>query len=168
VDRLLGEWGIQKDSPVGRAQFAGLVERRRRGEGRGEYEPEGWWLGSEEFREELMAQVSAQAAPKHAGPEIHESAMAKAENIAQEELKSLGWDAQALRGRRKSDPRKVRIAARLRRETTMTLEWIVNRLCMGAATHVAHLLQHKNDQPSNHRLVKKLCSDPSKLCRKGG
>jgi len=31
---------------------------------------------------------------------------------------------QVLHGRRKSDPQKVRIAARLRRETTMTLEWL--------------------------------------------
>jgi hypothetical protein len=111
VDRLLGEWGIQKDSPVGRAQFAGLVERRRRGEGRGEYEPEGWWLGSEEFREELMAQVSAQAAPKHAGPEIHESALAKAESIAQEEpspsagmRKACVAVARAIRARCESPP----------------------------------------------------------------
>ena len=43
--------------------------------------------------------------------------------------------------RDKSDPQKVRIAARLRRETTMTLEWIADRLCMGAASHAATLLQ---------------------------
>ena len=60
--------------------------------------------------------------------------------IAQEELDALGWAAQDLQGRRKSDPQKVRIASRLRRETTMTLEWIADRLCMGAATHVASLL----------------------------
>ena len=35
---------------------------------------------------------------------------------------------------RKGDPHKVRIAARLRRETTMTLGWLANRLCMGAPT----------------------------------
>ena len=33
------------------------------------------------------------------------------------------------------------IAAPLRRETTMTLEWIGERLCMGVAAHVAYLLQ---------------------------
>ncbi len=38
--------------------------------------------------------------------------------------------------RDKSGPQKVRIAARLRRETTMTLEWIAKRVCIGAATHV--------------------------------
>jgi len=56
-----------------------------------------------------------------------------AERIAQEELQVLGWSAQDLQGRRKGDPRKVRIAARLRRETALTLEWIAERRCMGPA-----------------------------------
>lgn len=53
-----------------------------------------------------------------------------------------GIMARKLRG--KSDPHKVRIAARLRRETTMTLAWIADRLWMGAATHVASLLQRQS------------------------
>jgi hypothetical protein len=61
--------------------------------------------------------------------------------MAQEELGALGWRNQDLLGRRKSDPgRSVRNAARLRRlrrETTMTLDWIAARLCMGALTHAA-------------------------------
>jgi REP element-mobilizing transposase RayT len=146
VDRLLGEWGIPKDSPAGREQFAGQMEARCRAEGAGEYEPEGWCLGSEEFRQELLAQVGELASPKHAGQEIRQSALAKAQRIAQEELGALGWSEQDLQGRRKSDPQKVRIAARLRRETTMTLDWIAGRLSMGAATHVASLLQRVNQK----------------------
>ena len=42
--------------------------------------------------------------------------------------------------RRKGDKVKVRIAARLRAETTMTLGWIASRLRMGTPAHVAHLL----------------------------
>ena len=56
---------------------------------------------------------------------------------------------QDLHGRRKSDPQKVRIAARLRRETTLTLEWVANRLCLGAPTHVASLLQRRNPEGRN-------------------
>jgi hypothetical protein len=81
VDRLLGEWGIPKDSPSGRQEFAGRMEARRRAEGGGGYEPQGWCLGSEEFRQELLAQVSAQTGPRHAGEEIGESRQAKAERI---------------------------------------------------------------------------------------
>jgi hypothetical protein len=54
---------------------------------------------------------------------------------------ALGWTTNELRGRRKSDPHKVRIVARLRRETTMTLEWVAQRLCMDSPTHVACPLQ---------------------------
>ena len=35
---------------------------------------------------------------------------------------------------------KVLIATRLRRETTMTLTWIVDHLRMGVPGHVAHLV----------------------------
>jgi hypothetical protein len=149
VDRLLGEWGIPKDSPAGREQFAGQMETRRRADGAGEFEPRGWCLGSEEFRQELLAQVSKLATPQDGGEEIRQSALAKAQRIAQEEINALGWTAQDLPGRRKSDPQKVRIAARLRRETTMTLEWIADRLCMGAATHVAFLLQRHQQREAN-------------------
>jgi len=41
-----------------------------------------------------------------------------------------------LRRRRKSDPVKIGLAAQLRRETTMTLKWIAERLQMGAWTHL--------------------------------
>jgi putative transposase len=140
VDRLLGEWGVPNDSPAGRAQFAGLVEARRQSERQGEYPPQGWCLGSEEFHRELLAQTTELASPRHRGEEIRESALAKAERIAEEELRALHWSAGDLHGRRKSDPQKVRIATRLRHETTMTLEWIAQRLYMGAATHVASLL----------------------------
>jgi hypothetical protein len=70
VDRLFGEWGIPLDSPAGREQFAGQMEARRRAEGTGEFEPKGWCLGSEEFRQELLAQVSRLASSRHAGEEI--------------------------------------------------------------------------------------------------
>lgn len=40
----------------------------------------------------------------------------------------LGCSRHDLQGRRKSDPQKIRSAARLRRETTMTLEWIADRI----------------------------------------
>jgi len=121
----------------------GLMETRRRAEGLGDFEPEGWCLGSEEFRQELLAQVSEQASPRHAGEEVRESALAKAERIAQQELTAMGWASTDLKGHRKSDPRKVAMAVRLRQETTMTLEWIATRLGMGTSTHLASLLQRQ-------------------------
>ena len=45
-----------------------------------------------------------------------------------------------LQSRRKGDKDKVAIAARLRRETTMSLKWLAARLVMGSWTNVANLL----------------------------
>jgi hypothetical protein len=49
-----------------------------------------------------------------------------------------------LRLRRKSDGVKIKLAARLRQETTMTLKWIAERLEMGAWTHLnQRLYEHR-------------------------
>ena len=39
--------------------------------------------------------------------------------------------------RRKGDKGKVKLARRLREQTTMTLAWIAQRLCMGSWTYTA-------------------------------
>src|SRR5262249_49778451 len=45
--------------------------------------------------------------------------------------------------------RKLRVAGRLRRETTMTLAWIAEKLCMGTPTHLASLLYRQERKESN-------------------
>jgi len=52
----------------------------------------------------------------------------------------MGWQEEALAGVSKGDQRKVRIAVRLRRESTMTLKWMAKRLAMGTWTNVSNLL----------------------------
>jgi putative transposase len=100
----------------------------------------GWCHGSEEFRQELLAQMGERAGAEHYGEEIQETAEAKAERVVSEELKKADWSQEQLKQRRKGDPRKLRMALRLRRETTMTLAWIAQRLHMGTKTHLSHLL----------------------------
>jgi hypothetical protein len=58
-------------------------------------------------------------------------------------LRRRKWDEGTLAARRKGDAVKVAIAERLRRETTVTLAWIAERMQMGAKTHLAHLLYWK-------------------------
>jgi hypothetical protein len=55
VDRLLGQWGIARDSAAGRKQWAWQMERRRQEESRSGYQTvrRGWCFGSEEFRQEF-------------------------------------------------------------------------------------------------------------------
>ena len=61
----------------------------------------------------------------------HETAEAKAERILAEELRRLGWNATELASRRKSDPDKRAIAARLRKETTLSIQAIAARVQLG-------------------------------------
>jgi hypothetical protein len=55
----------------------------------------------------------------------------------------LGWKEDDLRRRRKGDPEKVKLARRLRGETTMTLAWVAQPLAMGRWGYVAQLLKGK-------------------------
>jgi hypothetical protein len=49
----------------------------------------------------------------------------------------LGWTEAQLVERRKSDPAKLALAARLRRETTLTVGWIAQRLHLGTRKSAA-------------------------------
>ena len=136
VDRLFGECGIRRDTPAGRQEFERQLEARRR-------EPtdaaalkalhRGWYLGGDAFKEQMLARMEGQLGEHHAGELRRESAEAKAERIVSEELRRLGWPAEALAARRKSDPGKLAIAARLRRETTLPVKRIAARLHLGTS-----------------------------------
>jgi putative transposase len=145
VDRLLGEYGIPRDSAAGRRRLEEALEERRGAEEGDAFRAirRGWFLGKEALKQELLAQVSERAGHWHYGEAMRESAEAKAERVVQEELARRKWDEKTLALRRKGDARKVVMAERLRRETTMTLGWIAHRLRMGTPTHLAHLLYWK-------------------------
>jgi hypothetical protein len=100
----------------------------------------GWYLGGKEFREELLAELGERAGENHAGPDLEESDEQKALAIVEPELRRRRWTLQQLTRWRKADKRKVRIALRLRRETTMTLKWMAEQLAMGAWASVARRL----------------------------
>ncbi len=142
VDRVLGEMRIAQDTAAGRRQFERNMEQRRRQEtGQGwKGLRRGWCWGDEAFRQELLGQMTERMGAEHYGQERAETAEAKAQRIVEQELKGLRWSAQDLERHRKGDERKLRIARRLREETTMTLAWIAERLRMGSKTHLAHLL----------------------------
>lgn len=139
VDRLLGEMRIPKDSAAGGREFERQMEERRRldqTEAITKME-RGWYLGDEEFRGELLAQMEGKMGRHHGGAERRESAEQKAQRILHEELKRRGWDAKELKRRRKGDLGKVQVARRLRKETTMPWQWIATSLIMGAADYAA-------------------------------
>jgi len=134
--------GVPQDSPSGRKYFAAVMEARRQGEQAQEYKAvrRGWCLGDKAFRKELLGQMQERRGAEHYGEERFESDEAKALAIVEQEFKRRRWKEEDLKGRRKGDKDKVAIAARLRRETTMTLKWIAGRLAMGSWNNVSNRL----------------------------
>ena len=149
VDRLLGEWGIPKDSQAGRRVFAERMEWRRGEDLQKEFRrvERGWCLGGEAFRQELLEQVNARPGPSHFGEAVQEAELARAERLVAEGLQRLGWSEADLQARRKGEPRKIELAGQLRAQTTMPLAWITTRLNMGSRGHLAWLLQQRRQGP---------------------
>ena len=146
VDRLLGEYGIPRDSAAGRRRLEAGLEERRGQESETDYKGlrRGWCFGGETFREELLGQMQERMGPEHYGSARQETAAAKAERLVGEEMKRRKWSVAELDRRAKGDPGKVALAVRLRAETDMTVKWIAARLRMGTSGYVNHLLyQHR-------------------------
>ena len=91
----------------------------------------GWCWGPKGFREELLELIGEKQGRQHYGEELRESDEQKAEHMVGEMLRKLGWAETELCQRRKGDKRKARMAAQLRKETTMSWPWITKRLEMG-------------------------------------
>jgi len=145
VDRLLGEHGIQCDNAAGRADFQRRLEERRLEETNDESLRQirrGWCFGTENFRKQMLELVQKQPV-ELPGKIERESSAVRAERIITEELGRLGWTREQLAARRKSDPQKLALAARLRKETTLTIKDIALRLHLGTSKSAnANLHRH--------------------------
>lgn len=136
VDRLLGEWQIAEDHAAGRQQWEQAMAQRKElatSQENGDWKRlrRGWCWGPKEFREELLERIGQKQGRQHYGEELRESDEQKAQRLVLEMLRQEGWSEKELQARRKGDRQKVRMAARLRAETTMTWAWIAKRLAMG-------------------------------------
>jgi hypothetical protein len=79
-----------------------------------------WLLGGLEFKKQMLERMEETLGDHHSGELRRESAEVKAERIIREEL------------RRKSDPSKLALANRLRRETILSVKVIAERLHLGS------------------------------------
>jgi len=142
VDRLLGEYRVPKDSAAGRKYLERCVEERRAAEAPREYQAlrRGWCLGDRQFRKELLAEMAGGVGAEHYGEERRESRDERAERIVLEELRTAGWSEGRLASSAKGHRVKVRVALRLRAETTVTYEWIARRLGMGSRSNASNLV----------------------------
>jgi hypothetical protein len=143
VDNVLASLQLQDDA-AGRARFAARLQAlaaqppseawvmlRR-----------GWRMGGDAFRAELLQRLR-ETSGNSADPG-RMLAQEQADLIVREELARLGWTEAELARRPKGDPEKVRIARRLRAETSASLRWTAARLHMGTWTSAANQLYRKD------------------------
>lgn len=136
VDRLLGEHGLGQDTAGHRQEFERWMEARRldeTDEGALKRLRRGWCLGGENFKRQMREAMEGKLGEHHSGELRRETAEAKAERIVAEELGRLGWKESDLAARRKSDPGKLKMAARLRQETTLSIKAIARRIHLGTS-----------------------------------
>lgn len=155
LEPVLLELGALKAGTKASRSYEQHLEQLRSLDQNDEFEglQHGWYFGGESFRAELLRKLNSRSGANHTGPEIHESAEEKAERIVARELGRLGWSAQDLQEHAKGDLEKIRIAELLRRESTMSLPWIADRLQMGTVGHLSHLLywRRRGARPGKRR-----------------
>ena len=136
VDRLLGEHGLQQDTAESRRQFELRMEARRLEQGDEQQLKalrRGWYLGSQDFKNQMLEQMEGKLGEHHSG-ELHwETAELKAERLISEELRRLGWQEADLQSQPKNEPGKLAIEARVRRETTLPIKAIAQRIQLGSS-----------------------------------
>ena len=143
MDRVLGEHGIVRDDRRGRLEFSRRMEAQRHEPGPSDHEAirRGWKIGGEEFVARMLDMVEGATGVNHTRQAAEEGMQQRARRIIADGLTVAGWAEARLESERKSHPVKVEVARRLRRETTMTLQWIAERLHMGKWTHLSNLLR---------------------------
>jgi putative transposase len=139
VDRLLKQCGIPNDNGTGRRHFEKRMEARR-GADEAEFRTfrRGWYVGGPEFRKELLARLKGKRGD-YFGKTMQESEEARAEAYARKALREAGLREKDLASLPKGAPQKLKVARRLRQETTMTIGWIADRLNMGTTGYLNHL-----------------------------
>lgn len=142
VDRMLGEHGLQTDTPPNRREFSRRMECVRLDPGTLPEESmrRGWKLGAEDFADWLAEKLARRGRQGERAAERRETDEALAERLVREGLAEDGWEEGELSRRTKAEPVKVEIARRLRAGTPMTRRWIAERLRMGSAGYLSALL----------------------------
>jgi hypothetical protein len=77
-------------------------------------------IGSESFRKSCLEQIEDKVGENHSGITRLETASAKAERLITQELVRLHWTGEDLMARPNSNPSKLALASRLRRETILS------------------------------------------------
>jgi len=159
----------QADEARGRRSYLEHLEGRVRAEGAeaGRALPEGqslqstlsrgWFFGREAFREKLLALAKAALRTGRTRPSMRaaeamrEHHQERAAALIRVGMEWCGLDAEELQATARGDERKALIALAVKRETTVPLDWIAQRLQMGARSTVSREVA---------AMAKRLASEP--------
>ena len=118
----------------------------------------GWYLGEPGFLDQLRSLVKPERKRKGGGDSVaRQHDVAEAAALTERALRSLGMptDTEGLSALRKGDQGKVQVAALLRKRTSVSNQWISERLLMGNTSALSRLLgDFKKDSGNNKRMEK--------------
>ena len=111
----------------------------------------GWYWGSQEFAgklrklsEKLMKERKRSSRAYRKTPQVTAHSEEQAERGLAEGLKAAGLTARDLPDLKGSDPRKLAMAELLWKRTTVSQEWIAEKLSMHSAANVSQQLRRNN------------------------
>ena len=90
----------------------------------------------------MLERMGGRLGENHAGNLRRESAEDKAQRIIKEHLQRLGWQESERLSQPKSAPGKLPLAARLQRETALSLKWITARVHLDSSKSANAKLHH--------------------------
>jgi REP element-mobilizing transposase RayT len=100
----------------------------------------GWYFGDPEFAASLLRRLHAGSDTVRHGVASRPAQALLGRQIIAEELASRGWTDAELGRRPRTDPVKVAIAQRVRRETALSLRWLAGELRAGSHTTLRNAL----------------------------
>lgn len=120
---------------------------------------QGWYLGAEHFRDELLTKledvISAGRRESYSGDESRLHDECEAERIIRQGLDLLGLVADDLTGMQKSAPEKQVLAWVVRKCTCVSNRWIAEHLKMGVATNLSNQLKKVEEDKKKYGGLKK-------------
>jgi REP element-mobilizing transposase RayT len=165
IDRVLGAFELAEDGRGRRAYVAWLEARAANAKGEIDAVAtkalrRGWYLGEPTFADKLRALVGCRPDRKVEGRDVTARAHdeASAEGLAQQALEILGLptDSVMLANLRKGDPKKILVAAIIRKHTSVGNRWLADRLVMGHTAGVSRLLGSLLGDKENLKKMSKL------------
>jgi putative transposase len=167
VDRVLGELGARGDGRRDRQAYRKyteeLAKRYHEIEERKDLDREwkllrrGWYLGSESFREKVLAVLDAVLDGKeresYQGEELRAHDEAEADRILQVGLRVLKLKEQDFTKMAKGAPEKQVLAWWLRKRTVVGRKWISQRLKMGDVSRVTQAINAVNAEDKDRLIL---------------